>query len=306
MTDTFLADDKFKSGFIAFLGRPNVGKSTLINTLVGEKIAITSGTAQTTRRTLRAILTTDSYQLILVDTPGFHKPQNVLGEKLNESASSAIEDVDCAVMLVNASQPVGSGDVWVANQLKPFQGKKILVLSKCDLVDKEELGKQLDAASDLASWDKVCTLSAKTHEGVDDFIETLASLMPYGPLWFPRDMTCDQPEEVLIAEFIREKILRDFRDEIPHAIGVMVDEFSYKSKTNLCHIEASIYVEHDSQKGIIIGKGGRAIKRIGTQARKDLERLLDARVYLDLQVKIKKNWRRDSEQIRRFGYGEEN
>ena len=297
-------DQPFKSGFVTFIGRPNAGKSTLINCIMGKKIAITSSTAQTTRHRFRAVLTTDDSQLIMVDTPGIHKPHDALGEELNTSALKALEDVDVVAMLIDASKEVGRGDEWVASQLSHVDARKILVLSKCDLVDADAVQAQTIAAAQLQSWDEICVCSGETGEGVPKLVETITNLLPEGPLWFPADMETDQPIEVVIAEFIREKILRSFRDEVPHAIGVMVEELKYKSASKLHSISAIVYVEHESQKGIIIGKNGAAIKRIGSEARVDLEHLLGTKVYLDLSVKVKKNWRRDAAQIRRFGYGE--
>ncbi len=294
----------FRSGFLTLVGRPNAGKSTLLNAIMGKKIAITSNTAQTTRHRFRAVLTREDCQLIIVDTPGLHKPQDVLGEELNTSALKALADVDVVAMLIDASKPVGTGDEWVARQVANAKAKKILVLSKSDKVDDAQLAAQRDAAWELADWDGMAVLSAQAGEGVQEFVEAAVSLMPEGPAWFPADMNTDQPIEVIVAEFIREKILRSFSDEVPHAIGVAVEEMSYHKKNDLHRIYAIIYVERDSQKGIIIGKGGSAIKRIGSEARVDLEQLLGSRVYLDLKVKVRKNWRRDATQIRRFGYGE--
>ena len=259
---------------------------------------------QTTRHRFRAVLTRDGYQLILVDTPGLHKPHDALGEELNTSALKALEDVDVAAMLVDASKPVGTGDEWVASQLARARSKKVLVLSKIDLVDEERLAAQREAAGKLAAWDAVVELSSTTGAGVQGFVDVVAAMLPPGPAWFPKDMETDQPLEVVVAEFVREKILRTFRDEVPHAIGVRVEELEYVKKKDLTRINAVIYVERDSQKGIIIGKRGAAIKQIGTEARADLEQLLGTRVFLDLSVKVKKNWRRDASQIRRFGYGE--
>ena len=294
----------FKSGFVTLVGRPNAGKSTLLNAIMGKKIAITSSTAQTTRHRFRAVRTTDAYQLVLVDTPGIHKPHDALGEELNTSALKALEDVDVVAMLVDSSAPVGTGDEWVANQLERIKTPKILVLSKTDLVSEEQLAEQTELACKLADWDLVVPCSATEGTNVQGFVDAVVELLPEGPQWFPSDMETDQPLEVIIAEFIREKILRSFRDEIPHAIGVQTEELRYSKKKDLHNIRAVIYTEHDSQKGMIIGKGGQAIKRIGSEARTDLERILGTRVYLDLSVKVKKNWRRDATQIRRFGYGE--
>ena len=289
---------------MTLIGRPNAGKSTLLNTIMGKKIAITSNTAQTTRHRFRAVKTTDEYQLIIVDTPGLHKPHDALGEELNTSALKALEDVDVVAMLVDSSQPVGTGDEWVASQLAKIDTPKVLVLSKSDLVDDDAISAQIDAARKLSNWDAVIACSAETGINVDSFVETIVGFFEEGPQWFPADMETDQPLEVIVAEFIREKILLNFRDEIPHAIGVQTDELSYVRKKDLYRIAATVYVERDSQKGMIIGKGGASIKRIGTEARTDLERMLSARVFLDLSVKVKKNWRRDATQIRRFGYGE--
>lgn len=294
----------YKSGFVTLVGRPNAGKSTLLNAVLGKKVAITSSTAQTTRHRFRAIKTTDDYQLIIVDTPGIHKPHDALGEELNTSALKALEDVDVIAMLIDSSQPVGTGDEWVASQLARISSKKVLVLSKTDLVDEDALKAQREAAHSLARWDDVVECSAATGDNIDAFVSSVVGLLPCGPQWFPADMETDQPIEVIVAEFIREKILRTFREEIPHAIGVQTEEMDYVRKKDLYRIRAIIYTEHDSQKGMIIGKGGTSIKRIGTEARADLERILGCRVFLDLSVKVRKNWRRDANQIRRFGYGE--
>ena len=294
----------FKSGFVTLVVRPNAGKSTLINALMGKKIAITSDTAQTTRHRFRAVLTREDFQLILVDTPGLHKPHDALGEELNTSALKALEDVDVVAMLIDASQPIGRGDEWVAEQLSRVRSKKICVLSKLDLATEKQISAQREAAEALGAWDAMVGLSSATGKNVDAFVEEVVYLLPEGPAWFPADMETDQPIEVVVAEFIREKILRSFHDEVPHAIGVRVDEMEYDKKKDLHRIFATVYVERDSQKGIIIGKKGAAIKQIGTEARADLEQLLGTRVYLDLSVKVKKNWRRDASQIRRFGYGE--
>ena len=294
----------FKSGFVTLVGRPNAGKSTLINAIMGKKIAITSDTAQTTRHRFRAVLTREDFQLILVDTPGLHKPHDALGEELNTSALKALEDVDVVAMLIDASQPIGRGDEWVAAQLSRARSKKICVLSKVDLATEKQIAAQREAAEALGAWDAMVDLSSATGKNVDAFVEEVVYLLPEGPAWFPADMETDQPIEVVVAEFVREKILRSFHDEVPHAIGVRVDEMEYDKRKDLHRIFATVYVERDSQKGIIIGKKGAAIKQIGIEARADLEQLLGTRVYLDLSVKVKKNWRRDASQIRRFGYGE--
>ncbi|MBP5313788.1 MAG: GTPase Era [Eggerthellaceae bacterium] len=293
-----------KSGFVTFVGRPNAGKSTLLNALMGKKIAITSDTAQTTRHRFRAIMTGDDYQIILVDTPGLHKSKDALGDELNISALKGIEDVDVVCMLIDCTSPIGKGDAWVAEKVSSVDAKKICILSKCDLANEETVFAQRHAAENLLAWDAMVALSSVSGKNLDALVEELIYFLPEGPFWFPKDMETDQPIEVIIAEFIREKILRFYSEEIPHAIGVKLDGLEYNKSKKLYSVYATIYVEHESQKGIIIGREGKALKQVGCAARIDLERLLDAKVYLDLNVKLKKNWRKDATQIRRFGYGE--
>lgn len=295
----------FRSGFVALVGRPNAGKSTLTNALVGQKIAITSDTPQTTRHRLRAIVDREDSQIVLVDTPGLHKPHDALGEELNRSALKALEDVDVVAMLVDATQPVGGGDRWVAQHVaKARAAHRILVLTKADIAKADQMDKQLKIAQGLVKFDDIVVVSAKKDFNLGGFIETVVRFLPEGPRWFPPGMPTDQTIDVMISEFIREKILRTTFDEVPHAVGVAIDELEQDDKHDITRIYATVYVERDSQKGIIIGKGGEAIKRVGTEARMDLERLLGNRVFLDLKVKVKKDWRRDASQIRRFGYGE--
>lgn len=296
--------ETFKSGFVTLIGRPSSGKSTLLNALMGKKLAIASPTAQTTRHRFRAVHTTDTHQMIIVDTPGVHKPHDTLGEELNTTALKSLDGIDVVAFLLDSSAPFGKGDEWIIKQLKSFNMPKVLVLSKIDLVTPEQLEEQRFKAVSAGDWSDVVELSSTTGQNLDLFSSTIEKYLPVGPLWFPTDMETDQPVEVIIAEFIREKILLTMHDEVPHAVGVVVEDMEYNRRKNIERIYASVYVERDSQKGIIIGKGGNAIKEIGSQARKDLETLLGKKVFLDLQVKVRKNWRRDLNQIRRFGYGE--
>lgn len=296
--------ETFKSGFVTLIGRPSSGKSTLLNALMGKKLAIASPTAQTTRHRFRAVHTTDTHQMIIVDTPGIHKPHDTLGEELNTTALKSLDGIDVVAFLLDSSAPFGKGDEWIIEQLKSFNMPKVLVLSKIDLVTPEQLEEQRFKAVSAGDWSDVVELSSTTGQNLDLFSSTIEKYLPVGPLWFPVDMETDQPVEVIIAEFIREKILLTMHDEVPHAVGVVVEDMEYNRRKNIERIYASVYVERDSQKGIIIGKGGNAIKEIGSQARKDLETLLGKKVFLDLQVKVRKNWRRDLNQIRRFGYGE--
>ncbi len=299
-------DGPLHSGFLTLVGRPNAGKSTLLNAIIGKKIAITSSTAQTTRHRFRGIYNSPEAQLIIVDTPGIHKPHDALGSELNESAMKGMEDVDVVAFVLDASMPFGRGDEWVLSQLARVHATKVLVVSKVDKVKNARVKEQIDVVSEKLDWDAVCPLSSTTGEGVEDFIETVCGFLPEGPRWFPADMDTDQPLEVMVAEFIREKILHHTYDEVPHAIGVICDEMEYVKSKRLYRIYATIYVERESQKGIIIGKRGSGISVVGKEAREDLEQLLGCRVYLDLRVKLRKNWRRDLNQIRRFGYGEGN
>lgn len=294
----------FRSGFVTLVGRPNAGKSTLLNAVMGEKIAITSNVPQTTRHRFRAVYDSDDLQIVLVDTPGIHKPHDPLGEELNHSAIQGIHDVDVVAFLLDASKPVGKGDVYVLKELSQVSACKILVVNKADLVSQHETELQVKRASREMDFDDVVVCSALKGFNVDGFIASVGRLLPEGPRWFPEGMGTDQPTEVIVAEFVREKILRSTYDEVPHAIGVMVDEMDYSEKKDLYRIFATVYVERESQKGIVIGKGGENIKKIGTAARTDLEHFLGSRCHLELQVKVKKHWRNDAAQIRRFGYGD--
>jgi GTP-binding protein Era len=293
-----------KSGFVALVGRPNAGKSTLVNALVGSKVAITSNTPQTTRHRLRAIVDQEDAQIVFVDTPGLHKPEDALGEELNRSAMMALSDVDVACLVIDASQQIGPGDRWVAHRVAEAKAARVLILTKVDIARPEEVEKQLVVARGLAKFDEVVVCSAREAFNLDGVIAAVKSHLPDGPRYFPRDMPTDQSVEVMLAEFIRERVLHNTRDEVPHAVGVVIEDMKYSKKSDTTTIMAIIFVERESQKGIIVGKSGDMIRKIGTDARVDLERLLGTKVYLDLRVKVKKDWRRDASQIKRFGYGE--
>jgi len=294
----------FRSGFVALTGRPNAGKSTLVNAVVGKKVSIVSNTPQTTRHRFRAVVTTDDYQLILVDTPGIHKPMDILGEELNRTAIKALESVDAISYVLDATKPFGSGDEWVLKMIKDIKVPRILVVSKSDLSFEKKVQEQINSATTVSSFDDVVVISALKGHNIPAFVELASKYLPLGPRWFPPDTDTDQPLELIISEFIREKVLTSTFDELPHAVGLIVEELSFDEAKNLYRISAEIYVERQSQKGIIIGAGGEKIKQIGTEARIDLEHFLGARVFLDLRVKLRKGWRRDLSQIRRFGYGE--
>jgi GTP-binding protein Era len=293
-----------RSGFVALVGRPNAGKSTLVNALVGVKVAITSDTPQTTRHRLRAVLDRDDAQIVLVDTPGLHKPVDALGDQVNRSSMLAAADVDVIALCIDATAPVGSGDRWVAERVATGRRPVVLVITKADAADEATIERQLSRARELVTPAAEVVLSAKTGFNIEAFVEAVLVHLPDGPRFFPRDMTTDQSLEVMIAELVREKALRMTRDEVPHAVGVALDDLVYDEARDFHTVHATIYVERESQKGIIIGKGGEMIRAIGTDARQDIERLLGTGVHLDLRVKVKKDWRRDAAQIRRFGYGE--
>ncbi|WP_195419413.1 GTPase Era [Collinsella sp. D33t1_170424_A12] len=293
----------FRSGFVALVGRPNAGKSTLLNACFGEKVAITSPVAQTTRRRMRAVINRDRCQIVIVDTPGLHKPKDSLGTELNKSALAEINDVDVVAFLIDASAPIGRGDEWVANHVAKSRARKILVLSKADKVKPEQMLAQLEAARKLVDFDDELVISAPEGFNVDTFVSVVASYLPEGPKWFPDDMKCDASDETLVSEFVREKVLLHTREEIPHAVGVLCDELEFKG--DLLRVHATIYVEREGQKGILVGKRGEMVKRIGMEARRDIERIFDCRVYLGLDVRVKSGWREDEGQIHRFGYGAE-
>ncbi|MBE0477214.1 MAG: GTPase Era [Coriobacteriia bacterium] len=299
-----MTEERVRSGFAALVGRPNAGKSTLVNALVGTKVAITSDTPQTTRHRLRAVVDRDDAQIVLVDTPGLHKPVDALGEELNRSSLLALAEVDAACMVVDSSAPVGKGDAWVAERVRASGAPGVLVLTKTDLVPPDAVAAQAERAMALAPFERVVNLSALTGENLEGFVAAVSELLPVGPRYFPRDMPTDQPLEVMLAEFVREKVLLNTREEVPHAVGVALEDLTRDARKGLTAVNAVIYVERESQKGIVVGAGGEMIKRIGTDARTDLERLLGERVYLDLRVKVRKDWRRDASQVRRFGYGE--
>lgn len=295
--------DGFKSGFVALVGRPNAGKSTLMNACFGEKVAITSPVAQTTRRRMRAVVNRPGFQLVFVDTPGIHKPKDGLGAELNKSALSELNDVDVVAFTVDATKPFGRGDAWVAEKVAASRAKKVLVITKIDAAGPDQVMAQIAAAKELVDFDDEIVTSSTEAFNTEAFIELLAGFLPEGPKWFPDDMSTDTSDDMLVSEFIREKVLLRTREEVPHSVGVICDDMERDGA--LLRIHATIYVERDGQKGIIIGKGGEMLKGIGTDARHDLERLFGCKVFLALDVKVKKNWREDMNQIRRFGYSAE-
>jgi GTPase len=292
----------FRSGIVAVVGRPNVGKSTLVNALVGQKVAIVSDKPQTTRSDIRAILTTDDVQIVFTDTPGYHKPRTLLGRRLNDLVGDAVEGVDVVVQVVDGASGVGRGDAYVAEQqvVAAGTGTRICVVNKVDRLAKAKVIPQLAAAEALATWDEIVPLSAQTGEGVDLLRGLIVARLPEGPALYPPEEVTDQSVEVRLAELVREQALRDTREEVPHSVAVVVDEMEREG--DLTRIHASLVIERDSQKGILIGKGGATLKAIGSGARPAMERLLGTKVYLDLHVKVMKEWQRDPKALNRLGY----
>ena len=291
----------FHSGFVALVGRPNVGKSTLLNACYGGKIAITSNVAQTTRRRMRAVVNTSNSQLVIVDTPGLHKPKDALGKELNKAALTELADVDVAAFLIDATKPVGRGDEWVASHVAASKAPyKLLVITKADLATQDQVKSQLEAGMALAKFDDSVVVSSTENFNVDTFLDIVSEHLPVGPKWFPDDMDVDMTDEDLVAEFIREKVLTNLRQEVPHSVGVICDSLEWK-KDGHVSISATIVVEREGPKGIVIGRGGSMIKKIGIEARRDVQKLLDAKCYLDLRVQVRPQWRRDQNEISRMG-----
>ena len=293
----------FRSGFVALVGRPNAGKSTLLNACYGKKVAITSPVAQTTRRRMRAVVNRPGYQLVFVDTPGIHKPKDGLGSELNKSALFELNDVDVVAFLIDATKPIGRGDAWVAERVKSARCKKVLVLTKADEADPAQVMEQLKAAHELMDYDDEIVTSSVKNFNVDAFIETVAHFLPEGPRWFPEDMGTDASDETLVAEFVREKVLHRTRDEIPHSVGVICDALEQTKKVLRVHV--TIYVEREGQKGIIIGKQGAMLKKISSLARADMEKFMGTKVFLQTWVKVKENWRDNLNYVRSLGYRDE-
>ena len=292
----------FRSGVVAVVGRPNVGKSTLVNRLVGEKVAIVSDKPQTTRRDIRAIWTTDEAQVVFTDTPGFHKPRTLLGARLNDLVGDAVTGVDVIVLVVDGHMGVGRGDAFV--YAKQVAGEpdatKICAVNKIDRLAHTKVVPQLAAAQALGDWDEIVPVSAAVGDGVEELRAVLLSHVPEGPALFPDGEITDQPLEVRLTELVREQALAVTREEVPHSVAVVIDEMEREG--DLTKVHASIVVERDSQKGILIGHGGQTLKTIGTKAREQMEPLLGTKVYLDLHVKVMKEWQRDPKALDRLGF----
>ena len=297
-------EPKHYAGFVAMVGRPNVGKSTLTNSLIGEKIAIMSDRPQTTRNRIMCIMKTDNAQIMFLDTPGIHKPQHKLGEYMVRTAEGTLQEVDVILFIVDVTEKRGAGEEYILGLLRKVKTPVILVCNKIDkLQDKSKLFKIMEDYSKQYNFAAIVPVSALTDGEFPGLVQEITKHLPEGPAYYPDDMITDQPERVIAAEMIREKVLRLTRDEVPHAIAVEVEEFKERDDETI-YIRATIFVERDSQKGIIIGAKGSLLKKIGQQARADLEKLLYCKVYLDLWVKVKADWRNQDKSLRQFGYKE--
>ncbi len=292
----------YRSGFAGIVGRPNVGKSTLLNNLMHRKLAIISEKPQTTRNKIRCILTRDDAQIVFVDTPGFHKPKSALGERLNRAVRETFSEVDTIVFILDGTKAIGKGDLFIAAELTELDTPVVVVLNKMDRLTPDQVEAQVAVAEKLGDFSEIIPISAKTGENVHAVIERIVETLPEGPRYYPEDIFTDQPATFIVAELIREKVLQLTREEVPHSVAVVVEDIEMREEGDLADINAVIYVERDSQKGIIIGKGGRMLKEIGTRARTEIEPLLGNRVFLKLQVAVEKDWSKKPEMLKRLGY----
>lgn len=295
--------EDYRSGFVTLIGRPNVGKSTLMNYLVGQKIAITSKKPQTTRNRIQTVLTTEEGQIVFVDTPGIHKAKNKLGEYMVNVARQTLNEVDVILWLVEPTTFIGAGEQHIIERLKKVNTPVILVINKIDSVKKEEILRAIAAYKDQMEFAEIVPVSARSGENAGELLKTVMKYLPYGPQYYDEDTVTDQPERQIVAELIREKALHCLEDEIPHGIAVTIE--SMKRKGKVTHIEATIICERDSHKGIIIGKQGNMLKKIGSTARYEIEKMLECQVNLKLWVKVKKDWRDSEYLMKNFGYREE-
>ena len=293
----------YKSGFVTLIGRPNVGKSTLMNYLIGQKIAITSNKPQTTRNRIQTVLTTEEGQIVFVDTPGIHKAKNKLGEYMVNVAERTLNEVDVVLWLVEPSTFIGAGEKHIAEQLGRVNTPVVLVINKVDMVKKEEVLTFIDAYRKIYDFAAIVPVSARNGENTEELVKVIMKFLPYGPQFYDEDTITDQPERQIVAELIREKALHALNDEIPHGIAVAIDSMKYRKK--IVDIDATIICERDSHKGIIIGKQGAMLKKIGSTARFEIEKMLDLKVNLKLWVKVKKDWRDSDFLIKNFGYNKE-
>jgi len=298
-----MTENNFRAGFISFVGRPNVGKSTLTNALVGEKVAITSAKPQTTRKTIRGIIHRPGGQLIVVDTPGLHRPRTLLGQRLNDLVEETLGDVDVIGFCTPANEKIGPGDRFINEQLDKYKrAKKVAIVTKTELASQSEVISALKAVSELRDWDEIIPVSALANQQLDVLTDVLLGLMPYSPQLYPSDVTTDETLEGRISELIREAALEGVRDELPHSLAVTLDEMSERPDGKLIKIHANLWVERDSQKGILIGHKGERLKKVGQQARQEIEKIVGKQVFLDLRIRVAADWQRDPKQLGKLGF----
>ena len=293
---------EFKSGFVTIIGRPNVGKSTLMNQLTGEKVAIISNKPQTTRNKIQSIVTDEKGQIIFIDTPGIHKPKHKLGQYMVKVAETTLNEVDIVLWLIEPDTIIGPGDLYIIEQLKQVKTPVFLIINKIDTIAKEQVLEIIDTYKDEYPFAEIIPVSAMTGENIDLLFDIIYQRLPKGPQYFPEDMITDQPERQLVAELIREKMLQLLQQEIPHGIAIEIESMQSRKDQDIVDIQAVIYCEKDSHKSIIIGKKGSMLKKIGSLARQDIERLLGSQVYLELWVKVKKDWRDSDFMLKNFGF----
>ncbi len=298
-------DKKFKSGFVSIIGRPNVGKSTLINQLIGERVSIISSKPQTTRNSIRCIYTRDEFQIVFIDTPGIHKPKHMLGEYMVKSATESLKGVDVVVVVFDCSTEIGTGDLYIIEVAKQIQSPVILVLNKIDKINKSKLEQTVASLSIHESYfDSIIPISAHTGNNIDELIGEIVKFLPAGPQYFPADMYTDVPEKFIVSEIIREKILELTSEEVPHGTAVEILSMKDRDSKDIMDIEATIYCEKESHKGIIIGKQGKMLKEIGSKSRADIQTILDCQINLQLWVKVRNNWRDSKAALKNLGYWE--
>lgn len=297
-------ESTFKSGFITIIGRPNVGKSTFLNRVIGQKVAIMSDKAQTTRNTIQGVLTEEDAQFVFIDTPGIHKPKHKLGDFMVQLAENTLNEVDAILFMINAVEGYGAGDQYIMDRLENVKKPVHLIINKIDQIHPDQLLLLIDQYKDKFPFTEIIPISALEGNNVNHLLKVLKEQLPEGPQFYPEDQVTDHPERFIMSELIREKVLQLTREEVPHSVAVVLDEIEKKPEEKV-HVQASIIIERKSQKGIIIGKQGSMLKKIGSQARRDIERLLGNKVYLELWVKVQKDWRNSDRYLQEFGFNKE-
>ena len=295
----------FKSGFVSIIGRPNVGKSTFLNRVIGQKIAIMSDKPQTTRNKIQGVLTVDDAQVVFIDTPGIHKPKHKLGDFMMKVAQNTLKEVDLILFMINAVEGLGRGDEFIIERLKETKTPVFLVVNKIDEVHPDELLPLIEKYKTLYPFKEIVPISALQGNNIETLLEQIKKVLPEGPQYYPADQVTDHPERFIISELIREKVLHLTREEVPHSIAVAIDSIKKRDRSEMVDIQATIVVERDSQKGIVIGKQGKVLKEVGQKAREDIETLLGSKVFLELWVKVQKDWRNKQSQLRDFGFRED-